>query len=413
MRPLAALDIGAGKFACLIGSPTEAGAIEIAGVGRQSARRGPRGEQHDFEGAVRALSVAIGQAQRMAGVDDPRFALAYAGPDLGCDHVSGAAPLPRGVVEPGDVAAALDAARARSVRPGRTTLHVSAMEYAVDDRRGLLDPRGERGRMLVATLCVVHAPTEAIQATERLCECAGAPLEAIEPAPFLVGLAVLSEEERRDGAVVLDIGESRIGVAAFRNGALTHAETIAGGGARVTADLAARLGTTFGVAERAKHAYGGLGHDQSHDDAVELPLLGADGRLEPGRVLRGLISECVESRVAMLLARIATRLDEIGEGPGPGALGVALAGGASLTPGIRSRAMTALGRPVRMGQPMDFGGLDDSLDGPSFAAAAGLLRKRAETEAQHRTRSPSRLAAAAPILRRGAADAVAWIKENF
>ncbi|MDZ4775662.1 MAG: cell division protein FtsA [Alphaproteobacteria bacterium] len=424
--PLAAVDIGSGKIACLIAAAPADGpselAIDILGVGALALRHGG-GCVTDPDTQVRMLRVACDQALRMAGDAMPAFATAYAGGDLVTTRATGVVRVKKGIITPKDVSAAIAAARVAADLEGRRLLHCQPIGYSIDDNEPIADPRGLDGQELAVEVCLVHAPAEAVAALEETIVRAGFSEPVFVVAgPFAAAHAVLSAEEREAGAVVIDFGEAQVGIAVFEDGELRHAETLSGAGARLTLDLAARLNTTFAVAERAKLAHGALSGDYDLGEALEVPTLGEDGRLEQGRALRGAFAEALLPRLEEIFERIGQRLSLAGYGAAPAGYGVALTGGVSLTPGIRQIAHRILKRPVRLAQPVNFAGFEHGAACATHALATGVLRcgfSRLAAAAPQPVRA--RMVAGPAVVREGAGvgggavvtQAVAWIKENF
>jgi cell division protein FtsA len=413
--PLAALDLGAHKTACLLAAAPADNDREAA-IGVLGAATLPLRRDAGDDARVRALRVAVDRALRMSGDVMPAFATAYAGPDLVTTRATGVIRVRKGVIDARDVGASVAAARASTDLEGRRLLHAQPVGYSIDDNEPILDPRGLDGQELAAEVVFVHAPIDEIAAREAVIEQCGLGAPAfIVAGPFAVARAVLTAEERDSGAVVIDLGDAGAGLAVFEDGVIQHAETVPGGGARLTLDLAARLGTTYAVAERAKVAHGGVGGDVEAGEAIEVPVLGADGRLEPGMALRSAFAEALAPRLEEIFERIAGRLAAADYPGGPDALGVALTGGVSHTPGLRALAQRILRRPVRIGHPIGFAGFDSGGDCASLAMAAGVLRcgfERLAAITPARTASQGQSA-----LRvdggRVFAQTFSWIKENF
>ena len=63
--------------------------------------------------------------------------------------------------------------------------------------------------------------------------------------------------------------------------------------------------------------------------------------------------------------------------------GIVLTGGASLIPGCVELAEEIFQMPVRLGYPLNVGGLKDVINNPKYATAVGLLVYGAEQEDSH------------------------------
>jgi cell division protein FtsA len=416
---IAGLDIGCGKIACLLAAnsagPMDA-PIALAGAGWVGMRRTPDGGGGDFETAVRAIRVALDQAERMAGGTSAREAVvSYSGPDLQTARIENGVTFARRAIQARDVTAAIQTAIARGGLNNRRVLHIAPLGYRVDGGDLTPDPRGQIGRKLDALLALVHAPETAIEALEACVSQAGIGLREIVAAPYAAGLAVLSDDERAEGAAVLDWGAGQMGYGLFVEGALLHAETIAAPGAKLTRALAQRLGTTFAAAERTKILHGDVGAPANARDIVEVPVLGADGRLELGAVRRADIIAALREGSEQALRQSAARHGAIehlwGEAPTP----VALTGGGAQMAGLRALSEDILERPVRLGGPEGFAGFDDTEFAPALSVSAGLLRYAhmmgALAPQQSAVRRPA--AALSSQMRASFSTAVTWLKENF
>ncbi|MES1203747.1 MAG: cell division FtsA domain-containing protein, partial [Pseudomonadota bacterium] len=153
--------------------------------------------------------------------------------------------------------------------------------------------------------------------------------------PYAAGLAVLAPEECLMGAAALDFGAANVGVAAFAGGNLVLCECAPGGGASLTADIAARIGSTFAAAERVKLLYGGFTDGPPAENPVEIPRLGGDGRLEAATMSRGTIIEAMGPRLEEMLAAAKARLAPVFDREGGRPWRVAATGGCAQLSGLR------------------------------------------------------------------------------
>jgi cell division protein FtsA len=418
---VAALDVGVSKTVCLAARRDPVldmhpeRPLRVLGVGVQTAPAIASGKPADFDACARSIRVAIEEAAAMAGAPIKRVIACYSGPGVSSRIVRGAARVRGKTISAHDVEAAIHAAMQASPAPQLSFLHVEALRYSIDDGEAIADPHGFPGKMLAVEACLVTAPTEAINALKACIRQAGVDVEDVVAAPKAAGLAVLTPEERADGALVIDMGGGSIGLAAYIGDALVHTETIAAGGVRLTRDLAMRLETTFAAAERVKMHFGAVTGACDPREAVQAPKIGMDGRLEASTTLRGVIADTLSPRLTEMLLSVQARLARAGfvdENALPRAV---LVGGVAQIPGMRALAAEALGMPVRIGRPLELCGFDHGETGPAYAAAAGLLRWRLDNPTLDDVDDEFQptLAHAAQAMRNAVHGAWSWLRENF
>lgn len=394
---IAALDHGAAKTACLVLDP--GGALLHRGL------EYPWGLGRDPEAQARALRLAL--AEGAAAVGRP-LSVDFTMPGSRAAVIAGETAL-RAPVDAAAARRALLSAAREAVPEGQALIHLIPLGYRIDGGRALADPRGVAGQVLRAQALAVTAPAEALSDRMGAIAAAGAtPGAAVAPA-YAAGLCVLSAEERAAGALVVDLGASETGVAAFFAGALIGLETLPLGQAQLTDALAQALSTSLGAAERLKirtSAPGGL----APGEAFEAARLDSEGRLYAGEARLSEIAEALRSPLDALLAAIGAslaRLQPPGEGP---RWRVALVGGGAGLEGLKERAIAAWGRGVRVGRPIGAHWGEPAL-GPEFAACAGLIARRLEPPLE--ARLPQASERPAPPVGRVWRDALGWLKTNF
>ncbi len=411
----AALDVGAGKIACLAAPSAASGgagrALEIIGAGVQGVSL----DGADFDSCARAIRIVVDEAERGAEASIHDVVASYSGPGLHARIIRGQTKVRGGEIGVRDAQAALAAAIHGSPSPGKAALHVAPLGYSVDGGPLTPDPRGRQGGSLAVEACVVTAPGHAVEALRQCIRAAGLEPSEIVAAPYAAALAVTTEEERAEGVLVIDLGAGGAGLACLCAEGLVHVDHVAIGGARMTRDLAKALGAPAPAAERAKLLHGLVGGAYDPREALEAPRLGADGRLEGCVVERKTFFEALAPRFreAILLAR--ARVMDAHLGPARAPRKAVLVGGGAQLAGARELAQELLSMPVRIGRPLDVDGMECARAGPAFAVAAGLVRWRLERPPEAGGAQPYE-----PTMREvsGAAVAAAsrawsWLKDNF
>jgi cell division protein FtsA len=205
-------------------------------------------------------------------------------------------------ISPQDVMRALDAARKFSLPQDREIIHTLPQEFIVDSQRGIRQPAGMFGARLEARVHVVTASRPALDNLAKTLTLAGIELGEIVLEPLASATAVLSEEERDAGAVVLDIGGGTTDVLVVADGSVVASGVIGLGGNNITSDVAYGLRTSPREAERLKVKHGcALSTRVSESDVV--PIAAGPGK-EPRRITRQVLSGIIEPRVTELFSLI-------------------------------------------------------------------------------------------------------------
>jgi cell division protein FtsA len=276
-------------------------------------------------------------------------------------------------VNDGDIERVLAAGSHHSVRDGRAVLHSLPIGYALDDSRGIRDPRGRVGQRLGVDMHVVSTDVAPARNLALLVERCHIGVEAMVSAPYVSGLSVLAEDEADLGAAVVDLGAGTTAIAVFAEGRFVHVDGFAVGGLHVTMDVARGLTTTIADAERLKTLFGSALSGPSDDrDMISLSTADADPRDPPRVIPRAQLVRIIRPRVEEILEMVRDKLGVSPFAADPRGR-VILTGGASQMTGLSDLAAQILNRQVRIGRPLGIRGLSEETRGPAFAAAAGLL----------------------------------------
>src|SRR2546425_7839494 len=155
-----------------------------------------------------------------------------------------------------DVRRAIKTDRAFAFPPDREIIHTLPQKFTVNDQSGIGDPLGMVGTRLEVNVHIVTSSTTAAQnivtAVNRSGLLAGdTVLESIA-----AGEAILTEDEKELGCVLVDIGGGKTNVAIYHHGAVRHSVVVPLGGEFFTNDIAVGLRTSIPEAERLKREKG-------------------------------------------------------------------------------------------------------------------------------------------------------------
>jgi cell division protein FtsA len=268
---IAILDVGTSKIACLIlrfdgpepaetdGLGSLAGQSSFRVIGAATTRsRGVRFGEIDAMGeAERAIRTAVQAAQKMAGSGSTTSSPASRGPAAQL-RAGRADRGTRATVTEQDVARVLAACDVPDYGEGREVLHAQPVNFALDHRSGLIDPRGQIGNRLA---CDMHMLTvDAVRHPEpdhcvKRCDLE---LAGLASSAYVSGISSLVEDEQELGAACIDMGGGATGLSIFIKKHMIYADSVRLGGDHVTSGHLEGLQVPVATAERIKTFHGGV-----------------------------------------------------------------------------------------------------------------------------------------------------------
>lgn len=384
---VAILDIGSSKIACLIlrfdgpeklrdvdGVGPMAGQSQFRIIGAATTRsRGVSfGEISVMNETERAIRTALQQAQKMANVRVDHAIVCFSGAEPRSYGLAGEIELQDSVVTEQDVARVLAACDAPDIGHGREVLHAQPVNFALDHRTGLGDPRGQIGNRLACDMHLLSVDGSVVQNLLYCIKRCDLELAGIASSAYVSGVASLVEDEQELGAACIDMGGGATGISIFIKKHMIYADAVRMGGDHVTSDIAKGLQVPLATAERIKTRHGGV-YATGMDDREMIETGGESGDWEKDRrqVSRTELIGIMRPRVEEILEEARARLDAAGFEHLPSQQ-IVLTGGASQIPGLDGLAARILGQRVRLGRPLRIQGLPEKLTGPAFSSAVGL-----------------------------------------
>jgi len=417
------VDLGTSKVTCLIlrfdgeampaaeGVGAMAGQAQFRVIGAATTRaRGMRhGEIEVMQEAERAVRTVVQAAQKMAQERIDHAIVSFSGAAPRSYGLAGEIDLAGREVTEADVAAVLASCEAPDIGAGRTVLHAQPVNFALDYRSGLSDPRGQVGNALTADMHMVSVDQSVVQNILHCIRRSDLELAGLASSAYAAGVSAMVEDEQKIGAACIDMGAGTTGLSIFLRGHMIYADTVRMGGVHVTQDISKGLGIPLALAERIKTLHGGL-MATGRDDREMIPLTADTGDWEHDRreISRSELIGIMRPRMEEILEEVRARLEAAGFDDLPSQK-IVLTGGASQVPGLAGLAARILGQQVRLGRPLRVQGLPQAATGPAFSAAVGLALFAAHPQDECWDFDLARHRYPARSLRR----AFKWFRENW
>ncbi|HEX6159354.1 MAG TPA: cell division protein FtsA, partial [Thermoanaerobaculia bacterium] len=311
-RYIVALDIGTSKVCVLVGEINDRGQLEIIGKGTSPMKGTRRGNIINLDQAIEAVKKAVDEAEVMAGLQIESVYVGVAG-----DHIRSV--NSRGVVSVmgkhkeiarEDIERVIEASKSINVPAELELLHVIPREFVVDGQDGIHDPLGMNAGRLEAN---VHIVTGARTHNQNILTCvnkAGIAVQELVLEQLAAAEAVLTQDEREMGVLLMDLGGGTTDYAVFLEGNVIHTNVLPVGAGHFTSDISVVLRTPMEDAERIKKRYGcALASLVTQDDPIEVPTVG--GRA-PKILSKHELTGILEPRAAEIAKLVYRDLEKVG-----------------------------------------------------------------------------------------------------
>ncbi len=356
-----------------MGEVNAAGTLNIIGLGQCRSRGVRKGEISDPPLAEEDIRNAIVEAEQMADVEIRSVYLGVTGGHIRGFNNRGVHPVVSSdrEISEDDVQDVIKNAKAINLPAENHVLHAVRQHFHVDGHSGIVNPVGMLGARVEVDVHVVHGNFNRLQNPIRVVKGLQLEVEAIVFNGLAASLALLTNEQKEMGALVIDIGGGTTNYAVYADGIIKHTGVMAVGGDHVSNDLAYGLKMPLGRAEQLKIEHGSALVDESIkgqtatiSNELGLPLKTIN--LEHLRRVMSLRLEEIFQLVEQDIAR-AGLLDFLRSG-------VFICGGGARIPEMAKLAEKVFQLPASLGKANSINGITSALDQPEFATAIGLVK---------------------------------------
>lgn len=368
----AAIDLGTTKVCTILGKKRPDGSIEIAGIGVAPCSGLKRGLVADPEATTYAVMASVGAASKAAGIPIKQAYLGLTGSHVESKNiwskVDGFTAV--SVVTQEDVRRALAVASEDAAIAGRDLLHVIPRSYALDGIYGVRNPLGMHAAEMYVQAHAILGDQHPIATLQAAVKAAGIGISGLIVQPVAAAEAVLTDAEREEGVIMVDIGGGTTDIAVFYEGSIIHTAVLPVGGYQFTNDIAISFNATYEESERVKLLFASAVPDArtaSEEFAIE-----SQGMDEPLIITRRELGQLMSERATELMRLMMKKLDQ------PHLTGLrisqmVLTGGGVKLDGFAAIARYVFQGHVRIASPRGAEGLSPEHQDPQFSASVGML----------------------------------------
>lgn len=376
-RVVVGLDIGTTKIACFIGRKNEHNKIEIISMGKSESLGVMHGVVANIEKTVQSIISAVSEAQ-ICNEGSLVIKNVYVG--IAGQHIKSL--QHRGMytkrdnlseISQDDIDFFVEDMHKMIMPPGEEIIDVIPQEYIVDGSPEIKDPIGMAGVRLEANFHIITGHFNNVMNIKKCIERANLNVKDIILEPIASADAVLSDEEKEAGIVLVDIGGGTTDVAIFQDGIIRHTAVIPFGGNVITNDIKEGCKIMHRHAEALKIKFGSASAaENKENETVCIPSL--RGR-EPKEITLKNLSSIIQARMEEIIELVNYEIKNSGYSK-------KLIGGIVVTGGgAQLKHLTQLfeymtGMDTRIGYPTEHLANSNeikNLSSPMFSTGIGLV----------------------------------------
>ena len=373
-QPVVGLDIGTTKICAIVGQKNEYGTLEVLGMGKAVSDGVIRGIVSNIDKTVFAIQKAVREAEEQSGVEVNVVNVGIAGQHIrsSIHHGSITRNSSDDEITIADVERLTNDMYRIVTPPGCEIIHVMPQHYTVDYEEGIIDPVGMSGVKLEADFHIITAQTNAINNLNKCVQKAGITVDNLILEPLASSLSVLSEEEKKAGVCLIDIGGGTTDMAIFHEGIIRHTAVIPFGGDIITADIKQGCSVLKEQAELLKVKFGrAIAEEASFNEIVSIRGL----RDRPPREISVKnLAYIIEARMQEIFELVHSEIIASGyEDRLAG--GIVVTGGGAQLKQAKELCELMCAADARIGHPNEYlgRGKPEAIKSPTFATGVGLV----------------------------------------
>lgn len=367
------LDIGTTKICAIAGRRNEFGKVEILGMGKSESLGVMRGVVANIEKTVNSIKEAVSEAETKSNVDIKEVYVGIAGQHIKSMQHRGMITRSNtnDEISQDDIDAIVNDMYKLAMPPGEEIIEVIPQEFIIDNEQGIKEPIGMSGIRLEANC---HIITGLITAARNIQKCVSkAGLEPVDLIlePLASAEAVLTDEEKEAGVVLVDIGGGTTDVAIFKEGVIRHTAVIPFGGNVITDDIKEGCNIIRSQAELLKVKFGSALSKQMKDNEI-VSIPGLRGR-DPKEISVKNLASIIQARMEEIIENVYYEIRNSGYEKKLIA-GIVVTGGGAQLKHVTQLIEYITGMDTRIGYPNEhLGQGSEDTKSPMYATAVGLV----------------------------------------
>ena len=372
-----AIDIGSSTITAVIAKHDLENNINILGTGVQKSSGVNKGLIINIEEASKAIKDAVATAKKSTTELADTTVVSISGNYSKSIRSSGSVNVPNGLITEAEINQVMQMALYNAtIVPEYEVVHVVPIFFKVDDSIEVDNPLNMNGSRLEVSVYIVTAKRTALTNIKSALKISGIEVVKFVLDSYAAALAVLDEQQKKFGAIVINLGATTTEFIYFKGNSIIFNGFIPVGSNHITNDLSVMLHTPPSAAEKIKLEYGSLVRNYSPNNElgitkVKIPRIGDEESIS--EIALDYIQTIIHARVEEVLVLVKNKLKKSGLLDNAGS-GIVITGGMSSLDGIKKLTEKIFeGIPISVSNPKNIKNSFISFDEANMATTVGLL----------------------------------------
>ena len=377
----AVIDIGNTKVSSLIGTSAKNNDVQVKvlGFGQHASLGITNGIVTDMKEIANSIAKAVEGAETMAGFPINKVTCSLSGGRPITKVTRGKLKIENGQVMKSDIAKIQKMNKPKLIENYKF-LSSSVIKYYIDNNTPVDNPIGIHTDNLIVEISHIYGQKNIIDNISSAIDLCHLSIDKFIICSEASGVSTLIEDERLNGAIVIDLGGNVTSIGVFINNKIIFSDSIPIGGVHITSDIVRGLGTKAEDAEKIKILYGSaLSNETDEYTKIEVPIISDEGEIIDQEIPKAMLTAIIKPRIEEIFELVKERLTFLTLSASSINKVILCGGGANLN-NVRELASSYLNTNVRIGRPIGLVDIPEIVHTPTFSCLTGLLIKSLQQE---------------------------------
>ena len=254
-----------------------------------------------------SISECLKDIEKQSGLKIKEVLVSISGEEVSSTNSIGQAAISEKEVSARDIEKALNMSSTMKIPNDKTLLYAMPNSYLIDGQGDISDPLGMNGIKLEARSHLIHCSKNTKDNIKKCIDdgSSGIGIRRYFYSQLGVAHSVLTENQKKLGVCLLDIGAGTTDISVYQNGSVAFSKVLPYSGDYITETIASALEIQSSEAEVIKKKYGCAFSDYINDEMLKISL--KNGKKS---ISRKALSELIENSMSKIFRHCINNLEE-------------------------------------------------------------------------------------------------------